>query len=452
MIKLTLSDAAQLLQLPAPASDIEFQGISIDTRTVKPGNLFLAIKGARVDGHDLIESAREKGAAAALVTRITDNISPQLLVPDVILALGKLASHWRNQFDLPIIAITGSNGKTTLKNMMASILIAACNQNRDSVLATVGNFNNDLGLPLTLTQLNKDHRYAAIEMGMNHFGEIKYLSDITRPSIAIINNAASAHLEGIGDVAGVARAKGEIFIGLQASGIAILNRDDDFFDYWKNQIDNRQYISFGTHPNAHVRAELPSSSTPSLIQIETPKGKIDIQSSLLGKHNVMNMLAATAAALSADIDFNAIKTGLEHVAPAQGRLQIHELKNNIKLIDDTYNANPLSVKAAVDTLSTFSGKKILVLGDMKELGDTEKSLHQDAGDHIKHAGIDYLFTYGDLTKNTSERFGEGAYHFHEQEQLVKALHAFLSNQTIILVKGSRSMHMEKIVANLIETL
>ena len=452
MINLTLHEAAKCLQLPLPANNTPFQGLSIDTRTLNPGNLFIAIKGTRVDGHDLLESAREKGASAALVTRIVDSKLPQLLVPDVIQALGKITSNWRNRFNLPIIAVTGSNGKTTLKNMIASILTAACNQNRDQVLATLGNLNNTLGLPLSLAQLNQNHRYAVLEMGMNHFGEIKYLSEIARPSIAVINNAASAHLEGIGDIAGVAQAKGEIFDGLQANGIAILNHDDAFFDYWKNQIGHRKYISFGTHPNAHIRTQLPSSATPTLARIDTPNGSIEIQTPLLGKHNVMNMLAATAAVLAADIDFNAIKTGLENVAPAKGRLQIRELKNNIKLIDDTYNANPLSVKAAVDTLATFTGKKILVLGDMKELGATAKSLHHDVGDHIKHAGINYLFTYGDLTKNTSDSFGEGAYHFYEQEQLVKALRPFLSDQTVVLFKGSRSMHMEKIIANLIEIL
>jgi UDP-N-acetylmuramoyl-tripeptide--D-alanyl-D-alanine ligase len=373
---------------------------------------------------------------------------PQLLVEDTTLALGKLGAAWRDQFSIPFIAVTGSNGKTTLKNMIAAIMVAACRGDDSQVLATQGTLNNQWGLPLTLARLDKQHRYAAIEMGMNHFGEIDYLTRLTRPAVAVITNAASAHLEGVGDVAGVARAKAEIFNGLTADGIAVLNRDDAFYDFWCQAVNGRQHLSFGLHPEADIRATVHDAQHAQEITLRTPKGNIDINLPLLGKHNVLNALAAAAAALAVGIDLNAIKAGLESIKPAPGRLQIHTLANGVNIIDDTYNANPFSLQAAVSTLASFAGKKILVLGDMKELGADAKSLHQTAGDAIRKAGIDYLFTYGDLSASTASAFGEGAYHFNEQEKLVTALKPFLHNTTTILVKGSRSMRMEKVVSGL----
>ena len=286
-------------------------------------------------------------------------------------------------------------------------------------------------------------------MGMNHFGEIAYLTKLTQPTVAVITNAATAHLEGVGDVAGVARAKAEIFSGLSKNGVAILNRDDAFYDYWREQIGHHAFISFGFSPEADVTAMLHESSEAQCITLNTPKGTIDIQLPLLGKHNVLNTLAATAATLAVGIELAAIKAGLEAIQPAPGRLQLHTLANGVKIIDDTYNANPFSLKAAVETLASFAGKKILVLGDMRELGEEAIALHHSAGENIRKAGIDYLFTYGELSSNTSQAFGEGAYHFNEQEKLVTALKPFLYNQTTILVKGSRSMRMEKVIAGLV---
>ncbi|RDI45164.1 UDP-N-acetylmuramoyl-tripeptide--D-alanyl-D-alanine ligase [Aquicella lusitana] len=448
MIRMTLAQAADILGVKCPFAAIEFNGISIDTRTTQPGNLFVALKGSRVDGHDYIAEASQKGAAAALVTHHVESALPQLQVEDTTDALGKLGTAWRNQFTIPFIAVTGSNGKTTLKNMVASILTAACDGDSTQVLATQGTLNNHLGLPLTLIRLNKNHRYAVIEMGMNHFGEIEYLTKMTRPSVAVITNAAAAHLEGVGSIEGVARAKAEIFLGLPPNGTAILNRDDAFFTLWHEQIGQRPYLTFGFHPDADVSATLIESDQQ--LTLRTPKGQIDIQLPLLGRHNVVNALAATAAALAIGIDLVAVKKGLETIQPAPGRLQLHTLSNGVKIIDDTYNANPFSLQAAVETLSSFTGKKILVLGDMKELGIEAKSLHHTAGEKIRAAGIDYLFTYGELSANTAHGFGEGAYHFSEQEKLVNALKPFLYNQTTILVKGSRSMQMEKVVAELVQ--
>lgn len=448
MIEMTLSKTASILDLAEPHDgNKEFHGICIDTRKLQPGNLFVALPGEQVDGHDFIEEAHQKGASAVLVTRRINAEIPQIIVDDTVAALGKIGRAWRDQFNIPFIAITGSNGKTTTKNMMAAIMTAACNGDESQVLATQGTLNNHLGLPLTLARLNTNHRYAAIEMGMNHFGEIEYLTQLTRPNVAVITNAAAAHLEGLGSVAGVAKAKGEIFLGLQENGTAILNRDDDFYDYWKELVGQHKHISFGFSNNADVTI---TNMQNDVISLHTPKGDIDIKLPLLGKHNIANAMAAASAALAIGIDLKAIKAGLEGIKPAPGRLQLHTLANGVKIIDDTYNANPFSLQAAVATLATFVGKKILVLGDMKELGENAKTLHQNAGKDIRGAGIDYLFTFGELSANTSHAFGEGAYHFSEQEKLVNALKPFLYNQTTILVKGSRSMKMEKVVAGLVQ--
>lgn len=450
MIQMTLAQIANLLGLTTAVSKVECHGISIDTRTLQPGNLFIAIAGARMDGHHFIDEAKAKGAAAVLVTHPVNTSLPQLQVTDTTTALGLLGAAWRHQFNIPIIAVTGSNGKTTLKNMAASIMVAACHGDDANVLATQGTLNNHWGLPLTLARMNRQHQYAAIEMGMNHFGEIEYLSKLTRPQVAVITNANAAHLEGVGDIAGVARAKGEIFSGLAKGGIAVLNRDDAYYTYWRDIVGTRPCLTFGFHADANIRATINTITDRQHLTIHTPKGDVDVKLPLLGTHNVLNALAATAATLAIEIDLIAIKDGLENVQPAPGRLQIHSLANGVNVIDDTYNANPFSLAAAVDTLAAFAGKKILVLGDMKELGNEEKSLHQRAGESIRQAGIDYLFTFGELSANSARAFGEGAYHFSEQEKLVNALKPFLYNTTTILVKGSRSMHMEKVVAGLMQ--
>jgi UDP-N-acetylmuramoyl-tripeptide--D-alanyl-D-alanine ligase len=450
MIHMTLAQTASILGLNGSAPQIEWHGISLDSRTITPGNLFIAVPGARVDGHDFIEEAYQKGAAAALVLRSITSDLPQLIVDDIPAALGKIAAHWRNQFNIPFVAVTGSNGKTTLKNMINAILIAACNGNQDEVLATQGNFNNFYGLPLTLARLNEKHRYAVIEMGMNHFGEIEYLSRLTRPTVAVITNAGTAHLEGVGDLAGVARAKSEIFLGLQENGTAILNRDDAFYHFWREQIGQHRFLTFGFHSEADVTGKLADGGDKPVLMLSTPKGTTAIHMPLLGKHNVLNTFSAAASALALGIELDVIKAGLEAIHAAPGRLQLHSLANGVNIIDDTYNANPYSLAAAVETLATFAGKKILVLGDMKELGNEAKIIHADAGKNIRAAGIDYLFTFGELSAFTAQTFGEGAYHFNEQEKLVTALKPFLYKQTTILVKGSRSMRMEKVVTELMQ--
>jgi UDP-N-acetylmuramoyl-tripeptide--D-alanyl-D-alanine ligase len=452
MIQTTLSELAIMVDATLPPSNTILQGISIDTRTLVHGNLYVAIAGEQFDGHSFVSEAYQKGASAALLTSSIESPIPQVIVKDTVAALGKISERWRNQFSLPLIGVTGSNGKTTLKNMIAAILQAACKNDAAQVLATEGNFNNNIGLPLTLSRLSTQHRYGVIEMGMNHFGEIAYLTQLTKPQVAVINNAAAAHLEGVQDVAGVARAKGEIFLGLQKTGVAILNKDDAFFDYWRGLVTNHRYLSFGLENSADISATLttmPPNSTQQLITLHTPQGKISVNLPLLGRHNVMNALAATAATLALDIGLEAIKAGLENVHPAPGRLNQHKLANGACVIDDSYNANPLSLQAAIQTLASFNGNKILVLGDMRELGPQAKEFHYSAGKNALAAGINMLFTVGELSAAATEAFGNNAYHFSDREKLLAALQPHIQDNSITLIKGSNSMKMGKIVAGLL---
>jgi UDP-N-acetylmuramoyl-tripeptide--D-alanyl-D-alanine ligase len=460
MMKLSLAKLAAIFAAELSASDqlkyqdSFFQGVSTDTRTLKPGNLFIALEGENYDGHLFIDEALKKGAVAALVKRPMPAALPQIQVSDTVHAFGALAHYWRKQFDLPVVGLTGSNGKTTLKNMVASILRAACDNQADRVLSTEGNLNNHIGVPMMLSRLDPAHRYGVIEMGMNHFGEISYLTQMVCPTVAIITNAAPAHLQGVSDLAGVARAKGEIFSGLAQAGAAILNREDTYYAYWKGLIGQRLCLTFGFNEPAdvHVIMHSSSDSLKQPITIITPCDRIEVELPLLGQHNVMNALAATAACTALHIDAQAIKAGLENIEPAKGRLQMHSFPRDIRLIDDTYNANPASLQAAVKVLAKFPGNKILILGDMRELGDEASDLHANMGKTIRQAGIDQLFTYGDLSEQISKNFGSNAYHFSDQSVLVSALKQQVQPNSTLLIKGSRYMKMEKVVEALKEVL
>jgi len=454
MINLSLAALSTLLGLETAAPEAHFQGISTDTRTLQPGNLFVAIKGDNHDAHLFLDDAQKKGAVAAIVQKLMPSSLPQFLVPDTIKALGALALEWRKKFSLPLVGLTGSVGKTTLKNMIASILRAACGNQAEAVLSTQGNFNNHIGLPLTLSKMNEAHRYAVIEMGMNHFGEISYLTRLARPTVAIINNAAPAHLQGVNDIQGVARAKGEIFEGLSPTGIAVLNMDDGQFDFWRALIGDRRCITFGAHPNADVHYSLHNSGDPlrQYLTLITPSERIEVTLPLLGKHNAMNAVAAVAACTALQIGPKAIKEGLENMKPESGRLQMHSFSKDIRLIDDTYNANPVSLQAAINVLASFSGQRILVLGDMKELGADSLSLHAKMGKAIRQAGIDRMFTYGELSAEVGKNFGGNTTHFQDQKILVEAVKKFLQPNTVLLVKGSRFMKMENVVNALKDTL
>ena len=390
----------------------------------------------------------KKGAKAAIVSRPMPVDLPQIVVENTIETLGKLATLWRMQFSLPIVGVTGSNGKTTLKNMIASIFQAACQNDASQVLATAGNLNNNIGVPLMLARLNSSHRYAVIEMGMNHLGEIAYLTQMTKPQVAVINNAAESHLEGLKSVAGVAQAKGEIFLGLNNMGVAILNQDDAHFTYWQGLVGGYKQLTFGLQSTADVTAE---SHKEGAFSLKTPQGTIEVELALLGEHNIKNALAATAATLAVGIELSAIKTGLENVRPVSGRMRQYQLSPNVRIIDDTYNANPFSLQAAIKTLVTLPGKKVVVLGDMKELGPDAKQIHFLAGQKIRSANIDNLYTFGELSAATAEGFGQPAKHFTDRAQLIAVIKEHLTTGTTILIKGSRSMQMEKVVQAILPT-
>lgn len=451
MLNQTLKELTDLLGAKSLTSDAVIQGLSKDTRSLSAGNLYIAIIGENFDGHDYVEEARQKGASAALVSRAVDVDLPQILVPDTILALGKISKNWRQRFTLPLVGVTGSNGKTTLKNMIAAIQTAYCDNDKSCVLATEGNLNNHIGLPLMLASLNAHHRFGVIEMGMNQFDEISYLTQLTQPQVAVITNAAEAHLQGLKNIAGVAKAKGEIFIGLADNGIAVLNKDDTHYDYWRGLIKNRTYMTFGLQGAADVMATSIQSQDQQhqLLHVQTPKGELDINLPLLGEHNVKNAIAAVAVGIALDFPLPIIKKGLEAVIAAPGRMNQHILVTGTRLIDDTYNANPFSTSAAIKALAAYPGTKILVLADMRELGDNAALLHADIGLKAKAAGIDFLYTLGELTRETARTFGEKAQHFSNKSQLNEALQQVLKDNTTILIKGSRSMQMEVIVKGLL---
>jgi UDP-N-acetylmuramoyl-tripeptide--D-alanyl-D-alanine ligase len=408
--------------------------------------LFVALKGERFDGHDYVKQVMEQGAVAALVERRDPAWGdfPLLVVKDARLALGELAGHWRSRFTIPVVALTGSSGKTTVKEMIAAILRAQTGV-ADQVLATKGNLNNDIGMPLTLLGLRDTHRYAVIEMGMNHPGEIAYLSRIARPDVALIINAQAAHLAGLGTVEAVARAKGEIFQGLAAHGTAVINADDPHAALWQELAAGHPIIRFGLKQQAEVSASFKLQPFGSAIEMVTPAGKFAVALPVPGEHNVRNALAAAAVAQALGVDNATVAAGLAKVASVKGRLLKNPCLHGATMIDDTYNANPGSVRAAIAVLAGMPGKKVLVLGDMGELGENARALHAEIGAAAKAAGIDLLFTLGDLSAAAAQAFGEGGRHFEYIEDLLHDIENLLAPEVTVLVKGSRFMRMERVI-------
>jgi len=442
---MTLAAAARVLNGALHGTDAEFTGVSTDTRSLPRGHLFVALVGPNFDGHQFIGEAANRGAVGALVARTVEAPLPQVMVQDTRLALGQLATHWRQRFDIPVIAVTGSNGKTTVKNMIAAILAET-----GPGLATQGNLNNDIGVPLTLLRLCDGDRYAVIEMGMNHPGEIDYLTRLTRPTVALINNAAAAHLAGLGSVEAVARAKGEIYAGLSGDGIAIVNADDAYADLWCRLAAPRRIIRFGLEQPADVTAEYTLGSDSSTIDLRTPQGGITMRLPLPGRHNVMNTLAASSAALAAGASLADIQAGLEKLKAVSGRLEIKRGINGARVLDDTYNANPGSLAAGVEVLKSASGERVLVLGDMGELGDAARDIHRRVGELAKRIGIERLFAVGELSREAVDSFGGGAEHFASHDALIDRLRQALHRDMTVLVKGSRLMKMERVVAGIVE--
>lgn len=444
MINMQLSEAASMIKAKHIGDDVFFSSVSTDTRSLKKNDLFVALSGERYDGHDYVEQAKDLGAVAAMVSQEIQEILPALLVPDTRKGLGQLASAWRDRLKLSLVAVTGSNGKTTVKEMLASIL-----GQQGEVLATKGNLNNEIGMPLTLLEMQDQHKYAVIEMGASHKDEIDYLTRLARPNVALITNAGPAHLEGFGDIEGVAHAKGEIFSGLDSSGTAIINADDDYADYWKALARKYRVVTFGINNEADIKADWKQKEGFTDVCIQTPAGQIDLTLKLPGRHNVMNALAATAAAYALGIENEKIRKGLEGVQPVKGRLQFREGAGGMHVLDDTYNANPSSLQAALNVLSSLPGKKWLVLGDMAELGMDSEILHRQAGLQARESGVERLYLTGRNSEHAVQSFGSGARFIEDKTRLVDAVSTDWKNegdkQGTVLVKGSRSMRMEEVV-------
>ncbi|MFZ5493594.1 MAG: UDP-N-acetylmuramoyl-tripeptide--D-alanyl-D-alanine ligase [Pseudomonadota bacterium] len=433
-----LAEAAAIVGAAArPAG--RFSGVTTDSRSLRAGELFVALEGPRFDGHDYLDAAAAAGAAGALVRR-THPALPCIEVADPLVALGQLAAAWRGRFDIPLVAVTGSSGKTTVKELLAAALAGL-----GPVLATRGNRNNHIGMPLTLLELRDSHRAAVIEMGMNHAGEIAHLADLARPTVGLIGNAGAAHLEGLGSVAAVARAKGELVEHLPPNAVAVLNADDTFLPLWRDLAGTRRIVTFGLDSQADVSADYALAADGSAIEIRTPAGTAAARLSLLGRHNVMNALAASAAALAAGASLADIAAGLASVRPVPGRLYPLAGKGGARLIDDSYNANPLSVQAAIAVLAGLPGERLLVLGDMGELGAEAAALHAQCGAAARTAGIERLVTLGPLSAHAAAAFGTGAVACRELPEAIDAVGARLHPHLAVLVKGSRSAGMERVV-------
>lgn len=447
-MKLTLRQIALATQGTLTGIDRAIERVGIDTRTLAAGSLYVAIEGKNFDGHDFISQAQDAGAGAVMVARPVETSLPQIVVADTRIALAELAGFWRRSLAIKVAGVTGSNGKTTVKEMIAAIF-----SSQAETLATRGNLNNDIGVPLTLLELTEKHRYAVIEMGANHPGEIGYTSRYARADVSVITNVGPAHIEGFGDIHGVAKTKGEIIESLGEQGVAVLNRDDPFYSYWIEVAGSRKTVSFGLSVSADVRAEnidrgFRQSQFVSHFDLKTQAGNIAVELKLAGEHNIRNALAASAVALQFGIGLDDIKRSLEQLNPVIGRMQpLLGRKGNI-VIDDTYNANPASLEAA---LNTVNGDSVwVVLGAFGELGEHSAALHRDMGTMIKNKSVQRLFATGELARHAVNAFGEGGQFFDHQEQLINALNDSISGKETLLVKGSRAQKMENVVAALVD--
>ena len=437
-----LSEAAIATHGIVIGNDVEFTSVGTDSRAITKGQLFVALKGENFDGHDYVAQSLAQGAAAALIEN--DENAPAVKVKDARLALGDLAAYWRKKINVPVVAITGSNGKTTVKEMLAAILKVAAGDN-SKVLATQGNLNNDIGMPLTLLRADSHHSYVVLEMGMNHSGELSYLTHIAKPNVALVNNAGLAHVGELGSVEAIAQAKGEIFQGLTLDGTAIINADDVYSDLWKSLASKYQQMTFGLEATADVTATYQLNGASSHVKLKAPNGEVEFTLPASGLHNVRNALAASTAAIALNVSLQKIAEGLSGFSGAKGRLQQKLGQFDAQVIDDTYNANPVSMKAAIDVLSAREGKRFMVMGDMGELGADAGLMHAEIGSYAKQAGIDALFVLGELSQEAAQAFGSGAQHFENAELLSDAVLNRMDKLTTVLVKGSRFMRMERVV-------
>lgn len=443
-MNLSLSAATDSMRGVLHGQDRPFAGVSTDTRTLQPGELFFALKGPNFDGAEFLQKAIEHGAAGAVVDAKVDASLAQIVVENARPALGALAKAWRAGQSATVVGVTGSNGKTTLKEM-----IAACLARLAPTVATQGNLNNDIGLPLMLFRIESSHRFAVLEMGANHAGEIAYLTSLARPDVVVITNAGDAHLEGFGSREGVAHAKGEILQGIPRPAFAILNADDEYFDYWRSLVDDVAVRSFGFGEAANIYAdEIVVDKCRTRFRLHTAKECTPVVLPMAGLHNVRNACAAAAVATALGVSTADIVTALQAIRPVAGRLQPIAGRIGATLYDDSYNANPQSVIAAGDFLASLPGQSCFVLGDMKELGPDEQQVHRAVGKALKDAGVARLFAFGELSRHAADAFGEGGNWCASIDALISSIDAVLTADLNILVKGSRSMRMERVVAAL----
>jgi len=453
-MKLQLQDVAQATGGQA-IGEAMVRGVGTDSRAQAAGELFVALRGERFDGHDFVAGAQQQGAAAALVDRDwyarqggDAGSLPLVVVDDTRRALGALAASWRQRFDIPLIGITGSNGKTTVKEMCAAILRTRF-ADSGAVLATAGNLNNDIGLPLTLLGLRAHHRAAVVEMGMNHPGEIGALTAIARPTVALVNNAQRAHLQGMGGVVEVAEEKAAIYDGLDAHGVAIVNLDDPHAALWLARNRDRKVMGFGFRDAADVYGVCRLQGLGAILQIRHAGEAVECALQVPGVHNAANALSAAAACLAAGVTLAEVARGLSGYTGTKGRLHRRAGRGGALILDDTYNANPDSVRAGIDVLASTPGRKVLVLGDMGEVGESSAQVHDEVGGYAKSKGVDALFGLGEMSAIAVRNFGEGGAHFANPESLAAAVLPLLDADTAVLVKGSRFMRMERVVERLL---
>jgi UDP-N-acetylmuramoyl-tripeptide--D-alanyl-D-alanine ligase len=430
---------------------VGFSSVSTDTRTLAPGALYVALRGERFDGHDYVAAARERGAAAALVERVVDADLPQVVVADSRRALGLAAAQWRARFSLPVIAVAGSNGKTTVTQMIASILATAYGDK--GRLATRGNLNNEIGVPLMLWQLGRQHRAAVLELGMNHVGEIAYLAGLVCPTVALVNNAQREHQEFMRSVEATAYENGEVIAALPLSddGVAVFPADDACTPIWRQIAGTRRVVDFAIEADAVVTATYTLRADGARVSMATPLGLVDVDLGVTGLHNVRNALAAAAGAIAAGIDAGAIADGLRAFRPVAGRGVRLRTSEGALLIDDTYNANPDSVRAAIDLLAGCAGERVLVLGDMGEVGARGPEFHREVGTYARERGVGALVALGPMARDAADAFGAGAVHCADVDAVLAALRPRLGPSVTVLVKGSRFMRMERVVQALAAT-
>jgi UDP-N-acetylmuramoyl-tripeptide--D-alanyl-D-alanine ligase len=445
---LTLAGLARCGEGRLVGEDRAFDAISTDSRTLPPGALFAALRGERFDGHAFAGAAVERGACGLLVERPLPLELPQVVVADTLRALTACARAQRRGFAGRVVAVTGSNGKTTTKEMIGAILgfTGPC-------LITKGNLNNHIGVPLTLLGLRQAHRYAVIEMGANHRGEIAHLASIAEPEIGVVTNAGAAHLEGFGSLDGVAAGKGELFAGLPPTGVAVINADDPYAPAWRAIAADRRVVTFGVHPEAdytarHVVASMQPNGPRLEFELVTPIGTDRVGLDLAGVHNLQNALAAAAAAHAAGAGLDDIVLGLAGVRPVKGRLEFRPAVNGALLVDDSYNANPGSLRAGLDAFRTFNGARWLVLGDMMELGSVSDQLHAEIGRYARESGIERLLAFGPKSRFAADAFGAGGAWFENIDDLIAEARRSLTSDVAVLVKGSRVNRLERVTAAL----